>query len=111
MTTVRTRVFEITATVTFPTVPSGELVKFAERLSTAVSAVLQEYPAADAFLIEPLPSAGAINYGIRFNGADPIYIEEMADEILEKAVDLVADSQGTEHIEAEREESVLVLTR
>ena len=52
---------------------------------------------------------GDIAYGLRFKGADPRYINDMADEILDKSVELVAEREGSSPIEAEREESVLVL--
>ena len=111
MTTVRSRTFEITATVTFPTIASADLGTFAEKLSSALGSVVQDYPTVSAFLIEPDAATGDLNYGLRFNGADPIYITEMADEILAAAVELVEKREGSGHIEAEREESVLVLTR
>lgn len=103
------RMFELTATVNFPTLDPSDLESFAQKLDSAVGSVLSEYVTAVAFMIAPDLSTGDINYGIRFSGADPRYIADMADEILQKAVELVAEREGTRPIEAEREESVLVL--
>lgn len=111
MTAVKARGFELTATVTFHAVGRDEIEGFAKKLSSAVGAVLQDFPQIDAFLVEPDLATGDINYGLRFAGVDPQYIDEMADEVLEKAVDLVAERDGDSPMEAEREESVLVLTR
>lgn len=103
------RVFELTATVNFPTLPADQYEEFVEHLGSAVGSVLSEYPTAVAFLVAPDQHPGDVMFGLRFQGADPKYIAEMADEILEKAVELVAEREGTAPIEAEREESLLVL--
>lgn len=109
MTVPEARDFEITATVNFPTLEPSDLEDFATKLSSAVRETVGDYPSVAAFLIAPETSTGDITFGLRFKGADPRYIRDMADEILEKSVDLVAEREGTSPIEAEREESVLVL--
>lgn len=108
---VGTRNFELTTTVTFHTIEAHELESFARKLASAVGAVVSDYPAVVAFLVEPDASTGDLNYGLRFKAVDPQFVEDMADEILEKAVELLAQREGGEPVEAEVEESVLVLTR
>lgn len=103
------RDFEITASVNFPTVERSELEEFAAKLGSAVREIVADYPSVAAFLVAPDMSTGDIAYGLRFKGADPKYIGDMADEILDKSVELVAEREGIAPIEAEREESVLVL--
>jgi hypothetical protein len=112
MTTVtQNRGFELVSTVTFHDLPIDELGSFAQRLARSVGAVLPEYPAVIAFVVEPEDETGDINFGLRFRAIDPTYVEGLASEILAKAVSELAKNEGTEPIEAEREESVLVLTR
>lgn len=103
------RAFELVATVNFPTVPVSDLSGFATKLGSAVGTILVEYPAARAFLVEVDGSTDDITFGVRFEGADPRYIDDMASEILERSVQLVAKREGSTPIETEREESVLVL--
>ncbi|MCI2956935.1 hypothetical protein MN032_04455 [Agromyces atrinae] len=105
----KSRVFELTAAVNFPTVDRHMLEEFAGKLASAVESVIGEYPTAVAYLVAADVTAGEITFGIRFDGADPRYIAEMADDILEEAVELVAKREGSGPIETEREESVLVL--
>lgn len=102
------RVFELTATVNFPTVPADELDSFVPKLAEAVRSVIGEFPTAVAFFVAP-DGTGDVAYGVRFDGADPRYMESMADEIMEKAVQLMGEDEGRAPIQAEREESVLVL--
>lgn len=103
------RAFELVATVNFPTVPASELSRFAAKLGSAVGSILADYPAARAFLVEVDGSTDDITFGVRFEGADPRYIDDMADEILERSVQLVAEREGSRPVKTEREESVLVL--
>lgn len=111
MAAVRTRAFELMSTVTFHDVEVHELEEFAVKLADAVRDVLGDYPAVEEFLVEADMSTGDINFGLRFISVDPAYIDDLADEILEKAVELVATRDGVKPADAEREESVLVLTR
>jgi hypothetical protein len=103
------RKFEFTATVNFPSVPKSELQKFAAELKACVAEVLSDYPTAVAYLLTADVASGDVTYGVRFDGADPKYIADMADEILDKATDMVAAREGAEPIAAEREESMLAL--
>lgn len=103
------RTFELTATVNFPTLSARDYDAFVRNLSSAVGSVLSDYPTVVAFLVAPDVTPGDVTFGLRFEGADPKYIADMADEILEEAVALVAERAGTSPLEAEREESVLVL--
>ena len=108
---VHTRNFELTTTVTFHSIESHELEAFARNLARAVGTVLADYPAVVAFLVEPDMSTGDLNYGLRFNAVDPEFVDDMANEILDRAVQLVVEREGKEPAEPELEESVLVLTR
>ncbi|MEN2738251.1 hypothetical protein ABCS02_10700 [Microbacterium sp. X-17] len=110
MTAVQTRLFELTSTVKFHAVEADELGTFAAKLSASLGDVLPDYPAVIAFLVDPHPGSNDITYGLRFSTVDPDFAEDMATEILEKAVDQIGASEGAQ-IKAEREESVLVLTR
>lgn len=111
MTAVRTRALELMSTVTFHEITADMIESFALKLAEAVRAVVREYPAVSEFLIEPDLTTGDINYGLRFASVDPAFVDEMAGEILEKAVEIIAASEGAEPVNAEREESVLVLNR
>lgn len=102
------RTFEITATVNFPTVAPSDLGEFATKLESAVVTVLSGYPAVTAYYVAA-DLTGDVIFGLRFEGIEPVHIEGMADDILEEAVDLVAQRDGTRPLESEREESVLVL--
>lgn len=108
---VRTRNIELTTTVTFHAIEPHELAAFARKLASAMGTVVADYPAVVAFLMEPDTSTGDLNYGLRFKAVDPQFVEDMADEILEKSVELLAQREGGDPVEAEVEESVLVLTR
>lgn len=111
MSAVQTRTFELMSTVTIGGLAVEDLEPFAAKLSHAVGMVLPEFPAVVAFLVEPLPGTTDVNFGLRFSTADPEFVEDMATEILEKAVEKVAEVDGVKPVEAEREDSVLVLTR
>lgn len=102
------RSFELTTTVHFPTIKAHRMEDFARKLDIAVNAVLREYPAVTAYLVERGAEAGDISFGLRFEGANPRYMEDMADEVLEKAVDSIAAAEGTSPLKAEREESTLI---
>lgn len=102
------RSFELTTTVHFPTIAPHAIVDFATKLDAAVGSVAREFPAVIAYLVTPGSDTGDVSYGLRFEGADPRYMVDMADEILERAVDAVASQEGTPPAKAEREESTLV---
>lgn len=103
------RKFEFTATVNFPTVAKTELQEFAVELKACIAEVLSDYPTAVAYLLTAEVDSGDVAYGVRFDGANPKYIADMADEILDKATDMVAARKGAEPVAAEREESMLAL--
>lgn len=111
MNAVRTRAFELMSSVTFHEIDRHDLEAFSRQLAAAIGDVVPDYPAIEAYLIEADLDAGDINYGLRFISVDPAYIQEIADEVLEKAVESLARKAGTNSIDAEREESVLVRTR
>lgn len=106
------RSFELMTTVTFPSSASLDLNDLARKLSEAVREVLAEghYVTVVAFLVQANTDSDDISYGLRFDGADPRYLEDMATEVFEAAVKKIAEREGTRPIEAEQEESVLVLT-
>lgn len=107
MTAVRNRTFELTTTVMFPEV--SDLVGYATKLSDAVRTVVQEYVGTvTAFLIYPDTASGDVTYGLRFAAIDPSYMDDIADEILDKSVALVAERDGVRPVHIEREASVLV---
>jgi len=111
MTALSTRTFELVTTVTFHDLPLAIFESFVHRLAGAVREAVSDYPAVEAFLVEPGQTAGDINYGLRFKAVDPAFADDMANEILEKAVEIIAESDGGDLLEAEREESVLTLAR
>jgi hypothetical protein len=107
MTAVRNRTFELTTTIMFPGV--SDLVAYAAKLSDAVRTVVQEYVGTvTAFLVYPDTTSGDVTYGIRFAAIEPSYMDDIADEILDKAVALVAERDGEAPPQVEREGSVLV---
>ncbi|WP_133059969.1 hypothetical protein [Plantibacter elymi (nom. nud.)] len=103
------RVFELTTTVTFPHLPLEHLDEFARKLEDAVRTVLSDNPAVTAYFVTPDRGTGDFMLGFRFDGADPRYIEEMAVDMLNEAVELVAAQDGSKPLRPEREESALVL--
>lgn len=111
MTAVRTRALEMMSTVTFHEIGRDELEVFAAKLADALRTVLPEYPAIREFLVGPDLETGDINFGLRFISVDPDFADDMADEVLAKAVDLIAEEGGSAPADVEREESVLLLTR
>lgn len=111
MTAVRTRALELMSTVTFHEIGRDELELFTAKLADAVRAVLPEYPAVGEYLVGPDPETGDINFGLRFISVDPDFADDMADEVLAKAVELIAEEDGAPPADVEREESVLLLTR
>lgn len=111
MTAVRTRALELMSTVTFHEIGRDELEDFASKLAASVRVVLAEYPSIREFLVGADLESGDINFGLRFISVDPDYADDMADEVLAKAVDLVAEQGGSRPADLEREESVLLLTR
>lgn len=111
MSAVQTRTFELMSTVTFHGISADAITPFSEKLARAVGQVISEFPAIVAFLVEPDVKTGDINFGLRFQVIDPDVADDWADEVLEKAVQTIAADEGVKPVEAEREESVLVLTR
>lgn len=107
MTAVRNRTFELTTTVMFPDV--SDLVSYSAKLSDAVRTVVQDYVGTvTAFLVYPDTSSGDVAYGIRFAAIEPAYMDDIADEILDKAVALVAERDEVAPAQIVREGSVLV---
>lgn len=102
------RKFELTATVTFPKLDPSLIDEVVVKLHDAMAIVVEDYPTVEAFFVGP-DGAGDVNFGLRFNGANPEYIADMADEILQESVNRMTKTVGAAEIEAEREESVLVL--
>lgn len=103
------RSFELTATVSFPTLEAHQYDAFLEKLSAAVAEVVTEYPTVVAFMVGPDQPPCDVIFGVRFHRADPRYIEDMADEILQRSVALIAEREGTKPVESEREASMLVV--
>jgi hypothetical protein len=101
--------FELTVTVTFPKLEESYLGHFAQLLGDAIFNVLPEYPAVDAYFVKADEDPRDFMVGLRFNGADPRYIEEMATEILQAATKYIADQDGSAPLDVEREDSALVL--
>lgn len=107
MTAVRNRTFELTTTVMFPGVT--DLAAYAAKLSEAVRSVVQDYVGTvTAFLVHHDAESGDVAYGLRFAAIEPSYMDDIADEILDKAVALVAERDGRSPAQVEREGSVLV---
>ncbi len=111
MTAVRTRSIELMSTVSFHEIGNDELEVFATKLADAVRVVLAEYPSIREFLVGPDLETGDISFGLRFISVDPEFADDMADEVLAKAVELIAEEGGAPPADVEREESVLLLTR
>lgn len=100
------------STVTFHNMNVAELERFAPVLSDAVADVLSEYPAVSEYLVEFDTTTGDVNFGLRFSAVNTAFVESMANEILEEAVQRTEPaSSGSKRIEAEREESVLFVTQ
>ena len=110
MTAVQTRIFELMSTVTFHDMSLSELDAFTPKLATAVRDVVADHPAIVAFLVELDVSTAEVNFGLRFSAVDPAFAEDMAYEVLDEAVNR-AQADGSKRIEAEREESVLVVAQ
>lgn len=111
MTAVQSRVFELISTVTFHDMNLSEVTQFAPKLTQAIREVLPEYPAVNAFLVEVDQETADVNFGLRFSAIDPDAIEDIASEILHEAVGRIAAGEGSRPVEAEREDSVLLLAQ
>ncbi|MGN7977453.1 hypothetical protein ACTJJ4_07750 [Microbacterium sp. 22195] len=107
MTAVRNRTFELTTTVMLPDV--ADLAAYAAKLSDATRIVVQDYVGTvTAFLVYPDSESNDVTFGLRFAAIEPAYMDDIADEILDKAVALVAERDGSSPVRVEREGSVLV---
>ena len=83
------------------------LDEYASRFEAAVREAIAEFPTVTAYFVAADHDSVEVQMGLRFEGMDPKYIEESAEEILQSAIDGLSHDDAGQPVPV-REESSLV---
>lgn len=100
--------YEYTFTLVFPSVAKDELPDFVPVLEKAVFDATASFPAVTEYFVTPNFEFGEIRFGFRFSGVEAEDIDQMAERLIEDAVEDMGDWQKADLEPPVREESLLV---
>jgi hypothetical protein len=99
--------FELTITLSTTSKTAEQLDRFVLHLDEALADVIRDYPAITAYFAGPNYEAFEIDLGLRFEGMKSEHITDVADEVLDEAINRASGTAATDPV-AVREESSLV---
>lgn len=100
--------YELRATLSVDGVAPAQLGQLERAMIDAFHFVSAEYPALDSFFARAQADQAEIEIGLRFDGVKERYAEDVANEIVDKVIARLQNTNEDSHTTMERESSLLI---